>query len=578
MRQPRALGVAFAAGLCLALLAYVLLGGRFGQRAVAPHPPRLVERPVERPPTLQGTRGVEAQQGTAKQSVLRLLFLDEQDTPIAGVRVSTAPPGRVFAAAGGDPAKADASGVADLPTSILEQSLPDHALLFLASGFVPQILDIAAIQAHQAGSQALQPLRVVLRRGGQLTGHVRDPWGGPVADAEVWVLGVYGRSLALSEGSSPGPLSANDLIRARTDGRGEFVATGISTFPVTLRVHKAHYVHMAAEGQVVPSEGPVEVTLQPYARAGIRLIDGSGSPLTAFAAGVVRSSPGLEEGTYAWHSLPPDSTASGAHPESGQYWWSFRLGDTASVTDTTSILVKATAPGYADQEVSLPVRIPADPHFGTPLDVVMAPSVPESTKGTLVFEVESDMPLKSPLTAAVVRLRVWNPSGPSTIPYYWTHMSDGVGRIALPSGKYEVALEGPANWIYYRLPPKLQVVEVTAGNEVRVRWSLDYGVLRVHAKLAGGEALPFFGANIFRKKGERWVNHLHFDIEDMLYSEMFGTFRSYFVVSAGEADLPLAAGEYAISVTDSGLHSEFVPFRITAGQATEVELSARGSP
>ena len=459
--------MAFAVGtLCALVVGLYLWQNDAGVRKTSTRPTQ--KEPAIQPVALEGAptayrKGVRA----AKPSSILVEILDaDERVPLGGARIHGLPPGSGHAVAAADAMGfvADANGQVTLPSALWEG---ERTLVFAAEQHRPQAVLAAALLASSRDGRA----QVFLPRGIAISGRVVTPWGAPVPDAEIAGYGRYGADFDGSEQFYvPGPATAGEVLRTRTDAAGSFRLAGISKLPIRLEARKRGYVRQS-DSEAPPllaerEDAQSMIVLRPRLVGGLRVVDDVTDNIVSDfrlqyeypqgeSNGPIMS--GLAASSYEQPNGIPEL---GAQVRAGEYWIGALYGDTAtSLTQEGHVRVTVTSPWYQTvRGLLVPLRSIEDKGAMTPVIVRLLRSGSREDWGSLRIRVTSTLPLIAPLAWVYLRVEQLD----SAIArgerrrVAWTYRLDlderGVARRSIPlaPGHYNVRLADGTGWAAWK--------------------------------------------------------------------------------------------------------------------------------
>ena len=254
-----------------------------------------------------------------------------------------------------------------------------------ADGFLPAQVPPEAVGSLLASGQSA---KVVLQRGAEVHGLVRDSWGRPVDGAQVEALADFGEDIGLQEQRLPGPKVAGHRRIGMTDSAGRFTVSGLLGLPVRLRASRLGFTFRQRPTLVKDGDSEVVLVLHPLCRLGIRVLDAASGDVVS-GGGIVEvigTTAPLELCDFRLAALPAGCPADGWNEEATEYWMTFAPGKGShSARDMTSPSISVTVPGYRTTESRPALRWPGEPDFSKAVDVRMEPLRPSALRGILKF-------------------------------------------------------------------------------------------------------------------------------------------------------------------------------------------------
>ena len=575
MAQRGRMGVGLLVGAGLAVAVYVLLGGTFGSPASESLNARIPERPVSAElPVLTGGHAAVVKEHPDLDA-WRFSITDGSGRAIPGASIVAAACTATFIDSTlADTATSDTDGMALFPIPRNAGAGNEGCLLFTASGYVAASHKIHEIRETFASTpDAVFVVR--LDQGGRVRGTVRDPWGQMLPGVRAQALGAHGRVLGALSSLRPGPRAAHDYRESITNARGEFDIVGIASFPVVVRCIKPHYVHYSSIGEIAAAQDVIDVTMHPYLRIGVRLIDSTtGQPVPAFQVALVEKPEGIEETSYTRHALPAGDPFTGPGPGLAEFWFTLRCTAGFDSSVEPVVRLRAQAPGYDDTEVSVPMQHP-DRGVGA-VDVQMERSAHAPKQGTLNvrFVTSATFPVGGHIGIALERVDEIRRAA-RKVSRYIAPVNEGNMRIPLPPGAYAIRVDGPLAWTYVPGAKEPRRIEIRSDEVTDVAWPLPVGEVRIRSVLPSGDDLPMFAVNFHRQSARGYEFAGHADLEELLFADVHAQHRKVFVNAPGEIRTALPPGHYLVGLADTNFASDLASIEVTDGETSSLTLAVR---
>lgn len=565
------------------LVGFVLSGALLGLFWILLRPSATDEKPggVDRPRAIDGLgdatpqapvlTGAEGPSDRPLRPMDRpapvICVVDELGAALTGAWAALAPPGEIFA---GLPSRelgrTDDAGRITVPPEVCGPASAGHVLVCVLPGYVSGTMAFEEVLRHGA-TRINEPFRIVLQRGLAIEGRVRDPWGRPIAGALVELAGPLGGVLRWRTllGPEIGPAGANQVVHARSAEDGRFELRGIRSLPMFLRAEHAHYVHLALLRGEVPDDRPLDIVLQPLLRADVRVLDAETGAMLRSAMVLLEEQPSgldfptMEAGSHGMEAAITCRLCASANARSDPH-------------GSPEVKLLVTAPAHESQRVMATLAPQTAAGSRSPIEVRLRPLVPPSARGSLRVEIAPVIPLRRPLARTILRVRPLGAPTRDPPPPYWLWLEGQAGRVDLPAGRYEVALDGSDGWPLHLSPGPPQIVEIRAGAETVYRSSLEFGLLRVRVEPSDGVRLPMFGAALLRRRTVRWTQVGFLDVHQLKTAESLQPLRDSFEIHDDLVEIPVEPGEYRLFWRWGALDLEAPAFRVASGQAADVVL------